>query len=57
MREASAYLDQVDQAAVQDGLLPSMAPKYSKIVDTADGGKAGYNNEATGKFEPIDPVA
>ncbi len=53
IEEASAYLDQVDQAAVQDGLLPSMAPKYSKIVDTADGGKAGYN-EATGKFEPID---
>lgn len=45
-------LAQVDQMAVQTGLLDGMAPKYSNFVDTADGGRMGFNPN-TGAYEKV----
>jgi len=50
--EAVAGLQELDDMAVANGKLPSMAPKYSGITDTAAGGKAGFN-PMTGQYEDI----
>ncbi len=50
--EAIQGLQMIDEMAVANGKLPSMAPKYSGITDTAGGGKAGFN-PMTGQYEDI----